>query len=94
MNEKKTSVYYRFVKKVLKEAKINCKRFPNKYDPRKYGVWAHACLLTLKQLEDKTYRFLVDMISEMPGILNCLTLSKHPTGLPCIKQPNAYETTL
>ena len=78
MNEKKRSVYYRFVKQVLKEAKINCKRFPNKYDPRKYGVWAHACLLTLKQLEDKTYRFLVDMISEMPSILKLLDIKQAP----------------
>ena len=78
MNEKKTSVYYKFVKKVLKEAKINCKRFPNKHDPKKYGVWAHVCLLALKQLEDKTYRFLVDMVSEMPGILKLIDIKQAP----------------
>ena len=78
MNEKKTSVYYRFLEGLLKEVKSNCKRFPNKHDPRKYGVWAHVCLLALKQLEDKTYRFLVDMVSEMPGILKLLDIKQAP----------------
>ena len=50
-----SAVYYRFVQQVLKALKIaHVRRFPNKHDPKKYGVWAHACILALKQLEDKT----------------------------------------
>ena len=39
------------------------RRFPNKHDPKKFGVWAHAIIFALKQVEDKTYRFIVDMIA-------------------------------
>jgi hypothetical protein len=52
--------------------------FPNKHDPRKYGVWAHAALLALKELEEKTYRFIVDMATEMPGILDLLGVEQAP----------------
>lgn len=54
------------------------RRFPHKHDPKKYGVWAHACLLVLRQLEDKSYRFIVEMIAEMPSILALLGIKKAP----------------
>ncbi len=79
MKEKKKTVYYRFVEQVLKALKItHVRRFPKKRDPKKYGVWAHACLLALKELEDKTYRFVVDMVAEMPRILALLSIENAP----------------
>lgn len=79
MKEKKRTVYYRFVEQVLDALSIaHVRRYPRKHDPKKYGVWAHACLLALKQLEDKTYRFIVDMVAEMPRILGLLGISQAP----------------
>ena len=54
------------------------RRFPRKHDPKKYGVWANACILALKQLEDKTYRFIVDMVAEMQSILELLGIEQAP----------------
>lgn len=79
MKEKKRTIYYRFVEQVLKALRIaHVRRFPHKHDPKKYGVWAHAVLFALKQLEDKTYRFIVDMIAEMPRILALLEIEQAP----------------
>ncbi|MEK6874774.1 MAG: transposase [Nanoarchaeota archaeon] len=79
MKEKKKTVYYRFVKQVLKALKIaHVRRYPHKHDPKKYGVWVHVVLFALKQLEDKSYRFIVDMVSEMPGILALFGVAQVP----------------
>ena len=43
-----------------------------------FADWAHAVLLTLKELEDKTYRFVVDMVAEMPLILALLRIEQAP----------------
>ena len=79
MKEKRKTIYYRFVEQLLKSLKIaNVRRFPQKHDPKKYGIWAHATLLALKELEDKTYRFIVDMVAEMPQILALLEIAQAP----------------
>ena len=79
MKEKRKTVYYRFAEQVLKSLRIsNVRRFPQKHDPRKYGVWTHATLLALKELESKSYRFIVDMLAEMPAILNLLEIDQAP----------------
>lgn len=79
MKEKKKTVYYKFVEQVLKALKIaHVRRFPRKHDPKKYGVWVHARILALKQLEDKTYRFIADMVAEMPRILELLNIRQAP----------------
>lgn len=79
MKEKKKTVYYRFVEQLLKSLRVaNVRRFPQKHDPRKYGVWAHAVLLALKELENKSYRFIVDMVTEMQSILNLLEINQAP----------------
>lgn len=79
MKGKRKTVYYRFVEQLLNSLRIaNIRRFPQKHDPRKYGVWAHAILLALKELEEKTYRFIVDMVAEMPNILALLEISQAP----------------
>lgn len=79
MREKNKTVYYRFVEQVLKALRIaHVRRFPSKHDPKKYGVWAHACILALKELENKTYRFIVDMLAEMPAIQVLLRIVQAP----------------
>ena len=79
MKEKKRTIYYKFVQQLLNALRIaHVRRFPHKHDPKKYGVWVHAVLLALKQLEDKTYRFIVDMLAEMQGILSLLGIEQAP----------------
>lgn len=79
MKEKEKTVYYRFVEQMLNALRIaHVRRYPHKHDPKKYGVWAHACLLALRQLEDKSYRFIVDMVAEMPRLLNLLEIEQSP----------------
>jgi len=79
MKDKAKTLYYRFVEQMLKALRIaHVRRFPSKHDPRKYGVWAHASMLALKELEEKTYRFIVDMLEEMPRILSLLGIQQSP----------------
>lgn len=77
--KKKRTVYYKFVEQLLKVLRIaHVRRYPQKHDPKKYGVLAHACILALKQLEDKSYRFIADMVEEMLGILVLLDIKQAP----------------
>jgi hypothetical protein len=79
MREKTKTVYYRFTEQLLKALKIaHVRRFPHRNNPRKYGVWAHAALFGLKQLEDKPYRLVVEMVAEMPNILSLLGVNQAP----------------
>lgn len=54
------------------------RRFPHRNNPKKYGVWAHAVLFGIKQLEDKPYRLVVEMVAEMPNILALLGINHAP----------------
>lgn len=95
MKKKKRSVYYRFVEQVLKALRIaHIRRYPRKNDPRKYGVLAHAVLFALKQLEDKTYRFIVDMVAEMPRILALLEIKQAPHWTALHKAVQRLQGTL
>ena len=95
MKEKKKTVYYRFVEQVLNALRIaHVRRFPHKHDPKKYGVWAHAALFALKQLEDKTYRFIVDMVAEMPRILALLEIEQAPHWTALQKAVKRLQGTL
>ena len=79
MKQKNETIYYRFAKQMLNILRIaHVRRFPRKHDPKKYGIWVHATLLALKQLEDKTYRSIVDMISEMFRIQALLEIAQAP----------------
>lgn len=94
MKEKKRTIYYRFVQKVLKALWIShVRRFPHRNDPRKYGVWAHAVLLALKELEEKTYRFIVEMVAEMPNILALLEIPCAPHWTTLHKAAQRIRTT-
>src|SRR3989344_87144 len=95
MKEKKKTVYYRFVEQVLNALRIaHVRRFPHKHDPKKYGVWAHAALFALKQLEDKTYRFIVGMVAEMPRILTLLEIEQAPHWTALHKAVQRLQGTL
>ena len=79
MKERKKSVYYRFVENLLWAIRIaHVRRFPHKNDPKEYGVWTHVVLFGLKQLEDKPYRLIVEMVGEMPNILSLLGITRAP----------------
>lgn len=95
MKEKIKTIYYRFVEQLLRALKIaHVRRFPHKHDPRKYGVWAHAILLALKQLEEKTYRFIVDMITEMSRILALLNIQQAPHWTTLHKAAQRFRGSL
>ena len=95
MKEKIKTIYYRFVEQLLKALKIaHVRRFPHKHDPKKYGVWAHAILLALKQLEEKTYRFIVDMIAEMSRILELLNIQQAPHWTTLHKAAQRFRGSL
>lgn len=95
MKEKTKTVYYRFAEQVLKSLRIsNVRRFPQKHDPKKYGVWAHAVLLALKELESKSYRFIVDMLAEMPSILALLEIDQAPHWTTLHKAAQRFRGSL
>lgn len=77
--KKKKKLYIKFIREILSALKrARVRRFPHKHDPKVYGVWVHAALLTLKALEDKSYRFIVELIDEMPNILALLDILESP----------------
>lgn len=77
--KKKGKFYIKFVKEILAALKReHVRRFPHKHDPKKIGVWANTCLLALKALENKSYRFIVELVSVMPEILKLLELENAP----------------
>jgi hypothetical protein len=79
MKKRAKTIYYRFTEQLLKALRIaHVRRFPHRNNPKKYGVWAHAALFGLKQLEDKPYRLVVEMVAEMPNILALLEISQAP----------------
>ena len=95
MNEKKRTHYYKFTLQLLKALKIaHVRRFSSKHDPKKYGIWAHACLLALRQLEDKAYRSLVAMLAEMPNILKLPDIKQAPHWTTLHKAAQRMRTTL
>lgn len=95
MKKKKRTIYYRFVTELLNALRIaHIRRYPHKHDPKKYGVLAHAVLFALKQLEDKTYRFIVDTIAEMPQIMNLLGISQAPHWTTLHKAVQRLQGTL
>lgn len=95
MKDKKKTIYYRFAEQILNAlriARVRC--FPHKHDPKKYGVWTHTVLLALKQLADVSYRFVVDMLAEMPGVLVLLNISRAPHWSSVHKAAKRYRGTL
>lgn len=95
MKEKKRTIYYRFVEQMLNALRIaHVRRYPHKQSPKKYGVWAHACILALKELEEKTYRFIVDMLAEMTSILALLEIEQAPHWTTLHKAAQRFRGSL
>lgn len=95
MKKKKTTIYYRFAQQILNSLQIaHVRRYPHKHDPKKYGILAHAVLFALKELEDKTYRFIVDMVAEMPTILTLIGISQAPHWTTLHKAAQRLRGTL
>ena len=79
MKEKKRTVYYRFVQQLLDALRrAHVRMFPHKHDPKKYGVWVHVVFLALRGLENKSYRWIAEMIVEMQNILELLGIQQAP----------------
>jgi hypothetical protein len=77
--KKKEKFYIKFVEEILGALKReHVRKFPHRNDPKKVGVWANACLLALKAFEDKSYRFIVELVSMMPEILRILEIENAP----------------
>ena len=77
--KKKKRLYIKFVKELLGALKReNVRKFPHKHDPKKYGVWVNVVLLGLRSLEDKSYRFIVELVDEMGNILSLLGIKEAP----------------
>src|SRR3989344_6084819 len=76
---KRKKVYIRFIKTILKALKMaHVRRYPHKHDPKIYGVWVNVAILALRQLEDKSYRFVVELAAEMPNVLVLLEIADAP----------------
>ena len=95
MKEKKRTIYYRFVEHMLNALRIaHVRRHPHKHSPKTYGVWAHACLLALKELENKPYRFIVDMVAEMQNLLTLLEIEQAPHWTTLHKAAQRFRGSL
>ena len=70
------------------------RRYPHKHAPKTYGVWAHACMLALKELENKPYRFIVDMVTEMQNILSLLEIGQAPHWTTLHKAAQRFRGSL
>lgn len=94
MGKKKTK-YFKFVEQVLKVIRINhVRRYPHKNDPKKHGTWVNIVLLALKQLEDKSYRWVVEMVEEMTHILELLGIHHAPHWTTVHKGAQKIQGTL
>jgi len=77
MKRKRKRLLIRFAEALLKQLeRAHVRRFGHKHAPKKYNEWAHAILLSFKQLFDKSYRFVIEQIALMTPLLSIL-------GIPC-----------
>ena len=95
MKKKQKTVYYRFVEQMINALRIaSVRRHLHKHAPKTYGVWAHACILALKELENKPYRFIVDMVAEMQNILALLEIRQAPHWTTLHKAAQRFRGSL
>lgn len=95
MREKKKTIYYRLVEQMLNALRIaHVQCHPHKHAPKIYGVWTHVCILVLKEVENKTYRFIVDMIAEMRDILALLGIKQAPHWTTVHKAAQRFKGSL
>lgn len=95
MKEKKKRLLIRYAEVLLKQLKrAQVRRFGRKHAPRKYNEWAHAVLLSFKQLFDKSYRFVIEQLALMTPLLHLLGISEAPHFTTLHKASQRFRGTL
>lgn len=70
------------------------RRFGRKHAPKKYNEWAHAVLLSFKQLFDRSYRFVVEQIALMTPLLVLLGIADAPHFTTLQKAAQRFKGTI
>jgi hypothetical protein len=79
MKKRKKRLLICYAEMLLKQLeRAHVRRLGRKHAPKKYNEWAHAVLLSLKQLFDKSYRFVVEQIALMTPLLALLGIADAP----------------
>lgn len=95
MKKKKERLLIRYAKTLLKQLeRANVRRYGRKHAPRKYSEWAHAIILSFKQLFDKSYRLTIEMIALMTPLLVVLGISEAPHFTTIQKASERFRGTL
>lgn len=95
MGKKKERLLIRYAKVLLKQLELaNVRRFGRKHAPRKYSEWAHAILLSFKQLFDKSYRFVIEQLALMTPLLQVLGISEAPHFTTLQKASQRFRGTI
>lgn len=95
MRKKKKRLLIRFAEILLEQLeRAQVRRFGRKHAPRKYNEWAHAVLLSFKQLFDKSYRFVVEQLALMTPLLQVLGISEAPHFTTLHKASQRFRGTL
>lgn len=95
MKKKKERLLIRYAKELLNQLeRANVRRFGRKHAPKKYNEWAHAVLLSFKQLFDKSYRFVIEQLALMTPLLQVLGISQAPHFTTMQKASQRFRGTL
>lgn len=95
MKRKCKRLLIRYAEALLKQLeRAQVRRFGRKHAPRKYNEWAHAVLLSFKQLFDKSYRFVVEQLALMTPLLQLLGISEVPHFTTLQKASQRFRGTL
>src|SRR3989338_11263926 len=79
MAKKNKRLLIRFAEALLRQLeRAHVRRFGRKHATSKYNEWAHAVLLSFKQLFDKSYRFVIKQLALMTPLLHLLGISEVP----------------
>jgi transposase len=95
VKRKRKRLLIRFAEALLRQLeRAQVRRFGRKHSPRKYNEWAHAVLLSFKQLFDKSYRFVMEQIALMTPLLTLLKIPQAPHFTTLQKASKRFEGTL
>src|SRR3989338_8916010 len=95
MAKKNKRLLIRFAEALLRQLeRAHVRRFGRKHAPRKYNEWAHAVLLSFKQLFDKSYRFVIEQLALMTPLLQVLGISDVPHFTTLQKASQRFRGTL
>lgn len=95
MKKKKKRLLIRFAENLLRRFECaHVRRYGRKHAPRKYNEWAHAVLLSFKQLFDKSYRFVVEQIALMTPLFTVLGIPGVPHFTTLQKASQRFRGTL